>query len=611
MIQNSATYAVPPVPAHEKERLAELHTLALLDSASEARFDHYTSLIADIFDFPIVLVSLVDKDRQWFKSACGLEIRETPRDVSFCAHAINHNSVFVVSDTHEDPRFAQNPLVVSEPYVRFYAGAVVRGPKGYPLGTLCVIDQTPRRFTDKDCAHLRRFADLIEREIRHRHDLDVLRASIEFSAYYDPLTRIANRRLLLDRLQKLVETGDRENRQVAVLLFNVASQRLINQSFGSEAGDSLLQQIADRLSYCNPPGGTVARLQGDEFVVAFALPQDDDQSLERKLEDIRASLSAPFQVGGRDYYLNIRCGVSLFPGDGMTPVQLIERASMAVRTPRRSSGSPNVRFFNTVESVSLADRLEIESRLRRAVEARAFSIVYQPIASLEDGRLASLEALIRWHDDVLGEVEPHKFIPIAEETGLIIALGQWALEEVCSQLDAWRRQGDWLIPVAVNVSATELMQPHFAADLLRRLDRTQLPHSMLCLEITETSIANADPLIRQNVETLVDASIGLAVDDFGTGYSALTYLQSLPVSRLKIDQSFVAGLPHKESDVILTQAIISMANGLRLETVGEGVESQEQLDFLRNAGCQYVQGFLVSRPLQAAAVGGLRGQRLI
>lgn len=601
--------ARPPVPDNEEERLAELHSLALLDTTSEARFDDYTSLVAEIFDFPIVLLSLVDRRRQWFKSACGLDIRETSRDVSFCAHAINYDNVLIVPDTHADPRFANNPMVVGEPFIRFYAGAVVRGPNGLPLGTLCLLDRKQHHFTAQDGERLRRFAGLIQREISHNDDLATLRASIEFSAYYDPLTKLPNRRLLLDRLQKLLESASASQSQVAVLLFNVAGQRLINQSFGSDAGDGLLVQIAERLDQSVPPGGTAARLQGDEFVVAFGLAGDTDLTL--RLETTRTLLAAPFQVRGRDYYLNIKCGVSRYPEGGTTSVQLLEQAAMAVRMPRNNSGSPDVRYFNTSDSISLTARLEMESRLRLALENKAFSVVYQPIASLKDGSLTSLEALIRWEDELLGEVPPQTFIPVAEASGLIIAMGEWILEEVCQQLERWNRQGPWQTPVAINVSVTELMQPGFTGRLVHCLARNHIPHGNLSLEITESSIASDSPMVRENVAALVKANIKLAVDDFGTGYSALAYLQELPVSYLKIDRSFVAGLPESHKDAVLIHAMLNMAHGLQLNTVSEGVESQAQLDFLRGAGCHYAQGYFVSHPVPAHSVPALQGKRLL
>lgn len=604
----SIAYTIPKIPADEKERLAELHNLGLLDTAAEARFDHYTGLIADIFNFPIVLVSLVDEHRQWFKSAWGLAARETPRDISFCAHAINQRGVFVVPDTHQDPRFAQNPLVTSDPGIRFYAGVVVHGPAGYPIGTLCVLDRKLREFSAKDRELLGRFAALVEREFKHIHELKQFRASLELHAHCDPLTALPNRRHLLNQLKSLTTDPSQE---VAVLLFNVSSQRLINQSYGKDAGDHLLVQIAQRLNQCCPLAGTVARLQADEFVMTFPLPPQADPYLDALLADLRGSLAAPFSIAERAHFVTVKCGVSLFPKDASTPLELIERAASAIRLPRRSGQPLNIRFYNTSESVSLADRMDIASRMRGALEAGAFRLVYQPVISLQDGHMVSLEALIRWHDADLGELAPDQFIPIAEESDLIIAIGRWVLREVCEQLARWNQLGDWHIPVAINISATELMQPGFASQLLQCLNDMQIPHNLLGLEITETSIANDSPLVRKNVETLDNACIRLFIDDFGTGYSSLTYLQRLPVSCVKIDQTFVSGLPGKENDAILTQGIIRIAQGLKLKTVAEGVESQAQLQFLTEAGCDYAQGFMISAPLSPDQAYAQRGQRLL
>lgn len=267
MVVHMAHYKKPRMPANEEQRLDELYQLNILDTAAEIRFDRYTSLVADIFDFPVVLVSLIDRERQWFKSAVGWGVKECPRDISFCGHTINDQGVMVVPDARKDKRFADNPLVKGEPHIRFYAGAVVHSPGGLPLGTLCLIDLQPREFTEKQCTRLLQFSALLESEIKHNSDLEALRSSVEFSAFYDPLTRLPNRRLLTDRINKLIEISEAERHQLGVLLFNVASLRRFNQSLGTEAGDQLLQQVADRLRSCCPTGGTVARLQADEFVL--------------------------------------------------------------------------------------------------------------------------------------------------------------------------------------------------------------------------------------------------------------------------------------------------------------------------------------------------------
>lgn len=610
MPKPGASFAVPEVPANEEERLQELHSLKLLDTASEVRFDRYTSLVADIFGFPIVLVTFIDSNRQWFKSSCGLNFRETSRDISFCAHAISRHGVMVIPDTHADAAFAGNPLVTGPPYIRFYAGAVVHGPRGQALGTLCTIDHQPRQFNDKQCEQLRQFADLVENEIRHTYDLDILRAAVEFSAYYDSLTRLPNRRLLTDRLAKLIELAESDERQVAVLLFNISELRLINQSLGTDSGNEFLVQVGERLRSCCPLGGTVARLQADEFIMAFSTDSDAHDQIDAVTGEANSALHQSFYSNDGEHYLRVKIGGSVFPEHGATPAALIERASAAIRFTT-TTGPGNVRFFSQTESVSISERMTVESHLRGALDKRLFDLVYQPIVSLRDGSVANVEALLRWHDPELGDVSPEQFIPIAEQTGLIMDIGKWVQDEVYRQLALWTAAGDWNVPVAINVAAAELLQPAFARHLLDQLEANRISPSLLAVEVTEYSLVSDNPLVRWNLNLLNEASVRINIDDFGTGYSSLAYLRDMPITNLKIDRSFIGGLPENKHEVTLTQTILSMADTLGLGTIAEGVETRGQLEFLANTHCRYVQGFLISKPVAAGKIPPLRGRTLI
>lgn len=261
----------PEIPADEKERSEELYRLHVLDAASDLRFDRYTSLVATIFDFPIVTVTFIDTELQWFKSSCGLDISQTSRDASFCAHTINEqDGIIVVPDTHRDPRFSGNPLVVGPPYVRFYAGAVVRGPDCHALGALCTIDRLPRDFSYHQCIQLRQFADLVENEINHHYDLATLRTSIQLYACYDPVTRLPNRHLLTICLGKLLDVATKTGGDVAVVILHLPDLYLLKQSLRSSTVEGMLVALADRLRTCCPTGGSAARLESDEFALAFA-----------------------------------------------------------------------------------------------------------------------------------------------------------------------------------------------------------------------------------------------------------------------------------------------------------------------------------------------------
>lgn len=600
-------FTKPDIPPDEDERIRELYGLNLLDTASNVRFDRYTSLVADIFGFPIVLVTLVDVERQWFKSSYGLDMRETHRDLSFCAHAINQKDILVIADAKADVRFAGNPLVTGYPYIRFYAGAQVHSPNGQPLGTLCVIDHEPRKFGKRDCDRLRKFADLIESEIKHNGDLATLRSSVEYSAYYDGITGLANQRLLTDRLTKLLEQAAGDKRPVVVLLFNISGLRLLNQSLGTEAGDELLRLVGQRLRYSTPLGGTVARLQADEFVVAFTSGSEQLDVVESVVEQTRSELERPFTLKGGEYYIHVQIGCSLFPDHGTTPAVLIERAAAAIRFTgdKRSNG---IRFFSTPESVDIAQQLKIESCLRGAIEKHQFRMVYQPIVRLDDGHLAGVEALIRWSHPELGEVPPDRFIAIAEQCGFIAAIGRWVQHEVCEQIIRWREHHHVDIVVSINVAAAELLQSEFSQAILDQLAQCGISPELLAIEVTEFSLVSDSSTVDQNLAALSKAGIKINIDDFGTGYSSLAYLHRLPLSRLKVDKSFIRGIPDSRHEVALTRTIISMSQTLELEIVAEGIETMAQLAFLKSAHCQFGQGYLMARPLEPDQIPPLIGR---
>ncbi|MFW5824540.1 MAG: EAL domain-containing protein, partial [Marinobacter sp.] len=514
MAMNKKAYIPPEITAGEAERLEELYALGLLDTASELRFDRYTNLVASLFRFPVVLITLVDRDRQWFKSRLGWNRTECPRDISFCGHAINQNSTLVIPDALKDPRFAGNPLVTGDPYIRFYAGAVVRGPGGHALGTLCVLDHQPRHFGDEDCANLRQFADLVENEIAHIADLQALRRSVERTAFFDPLTHLPNRRLLMDRLGQLLKLAALESLQVAVLLFNIKNLRLINQSLGSRGGDELLRQLAERLQENCPTGGSVARLQADEFVMVF--PVHGESRRNEATRAIQSALERPFRCQGREHYLGVRIGASLFPEQGNTPEALIEQASAAIRV---ASGdlSDSVHYFNAAHSEALSELVRIESCLKGALARDEFYLLYQPIFSLNTGRMTGVEALLRWRCSELGQISPDRFIPLAEQNGLILPIGRWVRDEVCRQLQLWCSEPGWDITVAVNVSPVELLQPTFSEDLLAQLASAQVPEKLMRIEITEHSLVEDNEVADHNLVRLQARQVEINIDDFGTG----------------------------------------------------------------------------------------------
>jgi diguanylate cyclase (GGDEF)-like protein len=590
----------PPIPEDDIERVEELHSLRILDTAAEERFDRYTRLISDIYEFPIVLVTLVDRDRQWFKSYCGLDFRETGRDISFCAYAIMESGVFIVPDARQDKRFAQNPLVTGPPHIRFYAGCTVRGPSGHPLGSLCVIDREPRDFDDRECRQLTEFARLVERELQQSHELDKLQSAIEFNAYYDPLTRLPNKRLLNARLATLLEVFRAEGGRLAVVLFNVGGLRYINQAFGTATGDELLREVADKLESAMPVGATLGRLGGDEFVMV--MPSIDSEEWNDRLDSLQRALDKPYHAGGRDHYINFRIGVSIYPDHGTTARSLLEKASAAIHT-RETEGLAAPRHYSQTHALEVSERLRMEARLKHALDVGNFRLEYQPIVALDSGRVTAVEALLRWDDDEIENTSPSRFIPLAEQSGLILPIGEWVIAEAVEQARAWRAgDGQWEVAVAINISAPQLQQHEFARKLLDILDARGVPPSLVQIEVTEFSLVLDTSWVRDNLAALQEAGVRASIDDFGTGYCSLSYLRRMPVSTMKVDRSFIAGVPEDRHDVAITQTILSIAQTLDLKTVAEGVERQDQLALLREAGCDCVQGFLLARPARPEAI---------
>lgn len=599
----------PPIPEDDIERVEELHSLRILDTAAEERFDRYTRLISEIYEFPVVLVTLVDRNRQWFKSHCGLDFRETERDLSFCAHAITESGVFIVPDARQDSRFADNPLVTGYPHIRFYAGCTVRGPSGHPLGTLCVIDRKPRKFDDRQCAQLTQFARLVERELQQTHELDRLRAAIQFNAYHDPLTRLPNKHLLRDRLESLIGLREQEGGRLAVVLFNVGGLRYINQAFGTSTGDQLLCEVGRRLEAASPPGTTQARLGGDEFVLL--LPSADAGNLDDNLDAIRQTLDRPYNAGGREHFINFRVGVSIYPDHGARAGTLLDKAAATVHT-REAEGMAAPNYYNQAHAMEVSARLHLEARLKRALDGGSFRLEYQPIVSLADGRVDAVEALLRWEDEQIEDTSPARFIPVAEQTGLILPIGEWVIREAVARIRDWRgADRDWEVAVTLNVAAAQLQQTEFARNLLDALEAGNVPPTLAQIEVTEFSLVLDTRHVRDNLQTLHEAGVRTIIDDFGTGYCSMNYLRRMPVSTLKVDRAFLSGIPHDRHDVAITRTILSMARSLDLKTVAEGVERAEQLAMLRDEGCDSVQGFLLARPTRPEHIPELAGRQLL
>ena len=880
-----------PIPANEVDRLKVLQDLKLLDTEPEVELDQLTKLTAQICNVPIALISLINKDRQWFKSNIGFNLKETPRDVAFSAYAIvNPDKIMEVVDTQDDPRFKDNPLVVKDPKIRFYAGAPIVTSNGVCLGTLCVLDYKPRKLSANQRYALYLLSDFVVRHIELREtlriltqsegflsdetvslkskvdqvavslekeiglrieselfsrrildmsfdavittnkngqvlnwnpkaeeilgytpeytlnksllelivepeqresirtemdriveenghgygkgngrfkrdrikmnvvrsdgkkvaadvyiisfprikeyiftffikdltewnrqleelkvsaitfnsqegtiitdgDLNVLRVNSAFIkitgfneedvigkmpdllnsdqhdrnfykkifkslersdgwegevsskskngeiiplhlsitaihkvsgevshyvigfaditkskqdadeiyslAFFDPLTGLPNRRLLMDRLNQAVGTGARSGQMAALLFIDLDNFKSLNDSLGHSYGDLMLVQVAQRLRSCLRIEDSVARIGGDEFVVILQnITEDAPAQTEVVAKKILASLSRPYFLKDHEYFCSASIGATLFNSHGANADELLKQADLAMYQAKKS-GRNMLRFFDPQMQENIAQRVKLENALHNALINHQFQLYYQ---AQVDGsnKIIGAEALIRWEHPKLGVISPDDFIPLAEESGLILPIGYWVLESACAQLKKWQANSQTsAMTLSINISPRQFHQADFVAEVLKSLSKVTVDPKLLKLELTERILLENTEEAVTKMGELKAAGVGFSLDDFGTGFSSMSYLTKLPLSQLKIDQSFIHNIGSKESDEIIVKTIVGMSKSLGLEVVAEGVESQDQYDYLESLGCQLFQGYFFARPEPIAEFNSL------
>ncbi|GAB1393842.1 hypothetical protein MASR1M60_20060 [Rhodocyclaceae bacterium] len=427
------------------------------------------------------------------------------------------------------------------------------------------------------------------------------RKRIEELAYTDTLTGLPNRLMLTERIEFALSVAHREHSPFALLFLDLDRFKHINDSLGHQFGDRVLIDVAERIKDCLRQVDTAARLGGDEFLVL--LHKTDERGAEITARRILDRLSQPFELDNLSFTVTCSIGVSLFPGDGDSMDELIKNADAAMYHVKER-GRAGFRFYQRQMNVGLLTRMKLDHAMRQALAntnpGEGFRLHYQPQVRFSDNHIFGAEALIRWRDADLGEIAPSQFIPIAEESGVIIAIGNWVLEEAVRQCAAWMAKGLNIV-MAVNVSALQFQQVDFVERVGETLLRHGLPPAMLELELTESILVHEADETLKRLEALATLGVRLAVDDFGTGYSSLAYLKRFPLHKLKIDRSFVNDLPDDESDAAIVNAIIQMANALHLTVLAEGVEDEPQRRFLLAAGCNECQGFLYAPALDAIA----------
>lgn len=742
---------LPAIPLDDEHRLFALAQFSILDTPPEAEYDRVTKLVAAICNVPVALISLVDAKRQWFKSKIGIQVCETSRDVSFCAHAINYpDGIFVVEDTLLDPRFRENPVVAGDPHVRFYAGAPLVTNTGFPLGTVCIVDLVPRSLAAVEIATLEHAAqsvvnllehrrsynilcalysspasepdtlppvspvesrapDICSREIphalptdlpseiihsvpgifyvcetdgtmlfwnRHLEELtgytqDEIRARmlcaflreddvqqlqrrvqhaliqgtayadvkfiaaggesipvyltiktisyegrtclsgfgvdisehkqredlLKYAASHDALTGLGNRTMIYDRILHSIYQADQNGGHVAVFFFDLDRFKLLNDTLGHFAGDELLKDIAQRLRSRVSRDHAVGRLGGDEFVIAAEVATQAD--VEALAQSVMASFEQPFSIAGRTFFLTTSLGVSIYPLHGSDPEHLLRNADAAMYHAKEL-GRNNYQIFTQDLHFDDLDRLNVESDLRLGLERGEFELYYLPVVNMRTGEAISAEGLIRWHHPTRGLVPPNDFIPIAEESGLIVPIGAWVIEEGVRQTIRMQQLGIDNFYLSINVSAHQLRDPFFMKHVETTLAQSDPPVQSLGLEITESAALGDPDGALATLDKCKNLKLRILLDDFGTQYSSLTYLKKFPIDVIKIDKSFIDGIPANSEDCGIVKTIIALGDGLDCDVLAEGVETPEQAQWLAENGCGYATGYLFARPMPAA-----------
>jgi len=426
---------------------------------------------------------------------------------------------------------------------------------------------------------------------------------IHHQANFDALTGLPNRNLFRDRLTHAIDLAEKNNKYAALLFIDIDRFKYVNDTLGHSFGDQLLQDIANRLTHNLQKPRTVARFGGDEFIVI--LPDESNlHFVESTVNKILKDLEQPYLLDGNQIFASASIGVAVYPFDGKDTETLLRKADNAMYKAK-DKGRNNFQFFTMEMDNEAQQRQELEHDLRQAIEKKQLFLVYQPIIDPVTGTIINAEALIRWQHPEKGLISPVQFIPLAEEVGLIIPIGEWVLREACNEALRWKSFSSKPPGVSINLSSIQFQKQDIPALVKTILAETHLPPERLTLEITESLLVDDDNETLKQLQEIRALGIGLSIDDFGTGYSSLSYLKKFPVSTLKIDRSFIMGLPDNSEDEALVSAILAMANSLNLTVVAEGVETQEQAELLKRKGCQYVQGYYFSKPLAKEAFEGL------
>ena len=708
----------PAILPNESARLRALSDYGLDDEQVIASLDPVVHIASRMFHMPVAAINMIGSDHVFFAASVGVGEVDMRRDVSFCAHAINQSGVMVVPDARLDDRFHDNPLVLGDANLRFYAGVPLFSPNGLALGALCIIDnQAHPDFSVEDCQRLQELAKMAadrlelrrievssersrpdfedyaanstnpviwfdeqcriiewnhtaatafgyEREEKNSVGFDMLIAKEERQALYDLVQHTVRERSLdhiifpaeinglrkdnsqcrlgcslfawneADQIKFEVILNDLTERQreeeelrqqatidaltglanrakfyrhveetlitplpAAILMIDLDGFKDINDTLGHILGDRILQEVASRLTQFIDPGDIVGRIGGDEFAIMLANQTSSHQAMQIAHSVVYA-IARPINVDGHQIRVAASCGVALAPAQAQEALELVSDADLAL-FKAKSLGRAQLFLFTPALRMEAVARRLYGLELHRAVDEGEFILFYQPQVNLADGSLTGAEALLRWQHPERGLLAPAAFLPALEGGPLAATVGTWILDEACTQAAYWRRNGAPNFRIGVNLFGAQFRVGDLSADVMEILQRHGLPADALELEVTENIVLDNDEIVLNVLQQLRDNGVCIAFDDFGTGYGSLSLLKSYPLTRIKIDRSFVMGMLTSKRDASVIKAILDMARSFDLETIAEGIETSDENDYLALELCTEGQGYLFGKPMSA------------
>jgi diguanylate cyclase (GGDEF)-like protein len=582
--------------------------------------ERLVGVVSKSISAPAALVALLGDDRRsfsaghmwrdWFAHDAGALIRS-----GLMQRTLDNGGTLSVDDMHAPDGDVLLRSTAVELSIVSIASATFNRPDGTIGGLICVLDEVPRVWSDEEIAMLSEFGNMAGTELQLRQllsDREMREQRLRHQSVHDSLTGLPNRALFIKRLTDATHRARRGHDGLfAVLFLDIDGFKLVNDSMGHHVGDEMLVTIARRLEGCVRGGDIVARLGGDEFAILLERITDV-RDAAMVAERVQVALQAPLSISGYEHATSASIGVALSSGASEQPEYVLRSADIAMYRAK-NSGRGRYEMFDRAMHAEALTRLQIETDLRHAFERKEFFLHYQPIISLRDGRIIGAEALVRWRHFERGIVSPATFIPVAEDTGLVVPLGRWVLREACRQARQWQSSAPEGQPfaISVNLSVREFGQPDLVKAVASILDETGLPPKALRIEITESAIIGQKHPAIETVEQLRDLGASIHLDDFGTGYSALSYLHRLPLDAVKVDRAFTSSIDLEERPLHVVKAIVSLAHAIGLEVVAEGVSNERQLKLLREMGCDLAQGFIFSRPCDVAEMDRLldSGQR--